>query len=158
MCTDSLGCTSNLTHRINTKDEIPVRRKAYLTPIHKKLFIDDEIATMLEKGIIRPSTSPWAAPLVLVPKKDGSMSFCVDYRALNTKTPLDGFPMPQMHDIHTSLHGVTVFSTLDLRSGYWQVRMEEASISETAFVIKTAQYEFLRLPLGKKMLQQLSND
>ncbi len=107
VCIDSLGCTSNITHRINTKDEIPVRRKAYPTPVHKQKFIDDEIAKMLEKRIIRPSTSPWAVPVVLVPKKDGSKRFCVDYRALKTKTPLDDFPMPQVHDILTSLYGAT---------------------------------------------------
>ncbi len=107
MCADSLGCTSNITHQINTKHEIPVRRKAYPTPVHKQKFIDDEIAKLLEKRIIRPSTSPWAAPVVLVPKNDGSMRFCVDYRTLNTKTPLMAF---LYHKCTTSLLYFTLCS------------------------------------------------
>ncbi len=103
VCTDELGQTSIIKHQIITSVSIPVRKRAYPVPVNKQHFIDEEVKAMLSKGIIRPSTSPWAAPVVLVPKKDGGMRFCVDYRALNAKTPLDGFPMPQIQDILESV-------------------------------------------------------
>lgn len=150
VCTDKLGHTGVIKHQIITTDPIPVRKKAYPVPMSKQQFIDDEVASMIARGIVRPSTSPWAAPVVLVPKKDGRMRFCVDYRALNAKTHLDGFPMPQIQDILESMYGASVFSTLDLRSGYWQVSMDDYSIHKTAFITKKGQYEFLRLPFGLK--------
>ncbi len=142
VCTDELGQTSIIKHQIITSDFIPVRRRAYPVPVNKLNFIDEEVKAMLSKGIIQPSTSPWAAPVVLVLKKDDGMHFCVDYRALNAKTPLDGFPMPQIQDILESVYGATVFSTLDLRTGYWQVAMDESSIQKTAFVTKYNQYVY----------------
>ncbi len=78
VCTDSLGRTAVIRHQINTTDEIPVRKRAYPVSVVKQQFIDQEVSNMLEKGIIRPSTSSWAAPIVLVPKKDGTMRFCID--------------------------------------------------------------------------------
>lgn len=116
VCTDTLGHTSIIKHHILTADSLPIRKRTYPVPVNKQQFIDEEIEKMLSKGIIRPSTSPWAAPVVLVPKKDGNTRFCVDYRALNGKTPLDGFPMPQIQEILESLYGAPVFSILDLRT------------------------------------------
>lgn len=150
VCTDDLGQTSVIKHQIVTTDSIPVWKRPYLVPINKQKFIDEEIESMLNKGIIRPSTSPWAAPIVLVPKKDGSVRFCVDYQSLNAKTSLDGFPMPQIQDILESMYGASVFSTLDLRSGYWQVMMDDCSIQKTIFGNESNQYELIRLPFGLK--------
>ena len=103
---------------------------------------------MLEQGLIRPSSSPWASPVTLQPKKDGDLRFCVDYRTLNSATRKDAFPLPRIQDIFDSLVGTTVFSSIDLRSGYFQIPVAPESVPFTAFVTPTGLYEFLRMPFG----------
>ncbi|KAL6487683.1 hypothetical protein MHYP_G00043090 [Metynnis hypsauchen] len=150
VCTTRLGHTTAVTHRIATVDELHVRQHPYRVSVDKQELIKKEIEDMKEKGIIRASMSPWASPVVLVPKKEGGVRFCVDYRKLNTKTHLDGYPVPQIQDILESLHGATVFSTLDLRRGYWQVGLEPDSIQKTAFTTCCGLFEFTVLPFGLK--------
>ncbi len=150
VCTHEIGHSKIVSHRIITTDEVPVRKRAYRVSLDKQRFINKEIQELLDKNIIRPSVSPWASPVVVVPKKDGGSRLCVDYRGLNAKTHLDGYPMPQIQEILKSLHGASIFSTLDLKSGYWQVEMEPESISKTAFVTSAGQFEFMRLPFGLK--------
>ncbi len=150
VCTNEIGHTDVVKHRIITTSEVPIRKKPYRVSVEKQQFIEQEIKVMLDKKIIRPSFSPWAAPVVLVLKKGGGQRFCIDFRGLNSKTYLDGYPMPQIHEILESLHGAAIFSTLDLKSGYWQVEMEPESIPKTAFTTSSGLYEFLRLPFGLK--------
>ena len=103
---------------------------------------------MLEKGIIQESVSPWSSPVVLVKKKDRSYRFCVDFRKVNKVTKVDSFPMPLVADALDSLAGASVFSVLDLKSGFWQIQMQEDSKQKTAFATHNGLYEFLTMPFG----------
>ena len=103
---------------------------------------------MMEQGIIRPSSSPWASPIVLVKKKNGKMRFCVDYRKVNKITKRDAYPLPRIDEILDSLGKAKWFTSLDLASGYWQVEMNETDREKTAFVTKQGIFEFNVMPFG----------
>jgi hypothetical protein len=103
---------------------------------------------MENQGIIEPSTSPWASPIVLVEKKDGSLRFCVDYRKLNNITVKDSYPLPRIDDTLDALGGSQWFSTLDLKSGYWQVEMDSNDKEKTAFSVAGGLWQFRVMPFG----------
>ena len=106
------------------------------------------VSEMKDQGIIQPSISPWASPVVLVPKKDGKLRFCVDYRRLNAITKKDVYPLPRIDDILDTLGKTKYFSSLDLCLGYWQVELDEESRQKSAFATHQGFFEFVRMPFG----------
>jgi len=150
-----LSFTSKIKHEIKTTDEIPVHTKSYRYPYVHKEEVRKQINEMLEKNIIRPSSSPWSSPIWIVPKKmDASgkqkWRIVVDYRKINEKTISDRYPIPNINDILDKLGRAQYFSTLDLASGFHQIEMEETSIGKTAFNVENGHYEYLRMPFGLK--------
>ena len=103
---------------------------------------------LLDKGFIRPSTSPWGAPVLFVKKKDGKLRLCIDYRELNKVTIKNKYPLPRIDDLFDQLQGAQYFSKIDLRSGYHQLRIREADVSKMAFHIRYGHYEFLVMSFG----------
>ena len=145
---EELGHTELVQHTINTGDHPPIKQLPHRTPFALKGQIEQMIAKMLEQGVITPSSSPWASPVVLVAKKDGSTRFCVDYRRLNSITRMDTYPLPRIDDTLDLLAKTKFFSTLDLASGYWQVGMEASLQPKTAFCAHSGLYEFTVMPFG----------
>ncbi len=107
-----------------------------------------QIDELLEAGFIRPSESPWGAPVLFASKKDGTLRLCIDYRALNRLTKKNSYPLPRIDDIFDQLSGAKYFSKIDLRSGYYQIKVDEDSVPLTAFRTRYGHFEFLVLPFG----------
>ena len=148
MDTSELSRTSIVTHKINTGDNKPVRQLPRRVPFSLRGKVCQLIDDMLKQGVIVPSSSPWASPIVLVAKKDGTTRFCVDYRKLNAITKPDVFPLPRIDDSLDLLCGTQYFTSLDLASGYWQVGMDKESQEKTAFTTHNGLYEFTVMPFG----------
>ena len=110
--------------------------------------LKSQLKELIDKKYIRPSVSPWGAPVIFVKKKDGTMRLCIDYRQLNKMTIKNRYPLPHIDDLFDQLHGATVFSKIDLRSGYHQVRIKDEDIFKTAFKTRYGHYEFVVMPFG----------
>ena len=128
----------------------PINQRAYRMPLTKRTVVDEMVASMLADDIIQPSSSAYASPILLIPKKDGEYRFCVDYRKLNAVTEEDVFPLPLIQDIFDLVGGSKYFSTLDLKAGYHQLPVAPEHIHKTAFKTHNGLYEFRRVPFGLK--------
>ncbi|CAM5072193.1 unnamed protein product [Eretmochelys imbricata] len=142
------GLTEQAYHSIDTSNAHPIRAQPYWVSPQAKTAIEREIQDMLQMGIIRPSRSAWASPVVLVPKPDGEIRFCVDYRKLNAVTHPDNYPMPRTDELLEKLGWAQFISTLDLTEGYWQVPLDESAKERSAFTTHVGLYEFNVLPFG----------
>jgi hypothetical protein len=126
----------------------PIFKRAYRISGPELVELKKQIDELSEKGYIRPSTSPWAAPVLFVEKKDGTKRMCIDYRALNEVTIKNKYPLPRIEDMFDQLRGASVFSKIDLRSGYHQLRIRSSDIPKTAFITKYGLYEFTVMSFG----------
>lgn len=137
-------------HSIITNPHPPIQRRPYRRSASEYDEIRTQVEQLKRQNLIRDSTSPWAFPVTLVPKKDGGKRMCVDYRQLNAITIDDKMPLPLIQEVVDRLRGARYFSTLDIAWGYWHIAMDPDSITKTAFVTNEGHYEWLVMPFGLK--------
>ncbi len=142
------GETDLVQLHIETGDAPPRKYPVRRVPFAVRQEIARLLNDMQSNNVIQPSNSPWASPVVLVRKKDGTLRFCVDYRGLNSVTKSDQFPLPRIDDMLDQLGKAQYFSTLDLAAGYWQIKVGEESREKTAFVTQQGLFEFRVMPFG----------
>jgi hypothetical protein len=126
----------------------PIARTPYRMSTPELQELKMQLKELLDLGLIRPSVLPWGAPVIFIRKKDGSWRLCIDYRQLNKATIKNQYPLPRIDDLFDQMKGATVFSKIDLRSGYHQLRIKEDDIPKTAFKTRFGHYEFTVLPFG----------
>lgn len=137
-------------HVIDTGDNAPVASPPYRMSPSKKEILEKEINSMLELGIIEECESPWAASVILRPKQDGTVRICIDYRRLNAVTKTDSYPMPRIDELLHLAKKSLYISTIDLRSGYWQVSVKPEDRDKTSFTTPFGTFRFKRMPFGLK--------
>jgi hypothetical protein len=126
----------------------PISKRAYRMDVKDLIELKKQIEELLEKGFIRPSSSPWGSPVLFVNKKAGSRRMCVDYRSLNEVTIKNKYPLPRIEDLFDQMRGAKVFSKIDLRSGYHQLKIRTKDIPKTSFTTRYGLYEFLVMSFG----------
>ena len=134
--------TNVIKYAVNTGTNDPINKRPYPLPYAMRNQIKEEVDKMLKAGIVESSDSPYAAPVVLVRKKDNTIRFCVDFRALNSETILDPRPMPRMDEVLHRVSNAKYVSKIDMTKGYWQVPLDEDAKRKSAFVTPCEQYQF----------------
>jgi len=137
-----------LEYRIDTGDRRPIRQPLRRHPFQHLEAIDRQVDEMRQHDIVEPAASPWASNVVLVKKKDGSLRFCVDYRRMNAITYKDSYPLPHIDNYLSALSGSSWFTTLDLRSGYYNIPVAEQDRDKSAFVTRRGCYRYTVMPFG----------
>lgn len=145
---DLPGLTPLVTHNVDVGKALPIKQHPYRLNPEKLAIVREEIAYMLEHGIIEPSSSEWSSPLVLVPKPDGTTRMCVDYRKVNAVSKADSYPIPRIEDCIDRIGSAKYVSKFDLLKGYWQVPLSERAKEISAFVTPDGLYQFRVLPFG----------
>ena len=143
-----LGITSVASHRIDTGDAYPIKTNRILSSPAEMAEIDRQLDEMLRDDVIEPSSSPWASPVVLVRKADSSWRFAIDYRRVNDVTNKDASPLPLQIEFIDRLAGNQYFTTLDLKSGYWQIPVDSRDRPKTAVITHRGLFQFKRMPFG----------
>ena len=143
-----LGFTTATECPIPLLDATPVNLPQYKLSRVEQELVESEVTKMLALGVIEPSISPWNSPILVVPKKDGSLRFCADLRKLNERTVKDVYPIPNLNETVDQLGGNLCYTTLDLKSGYWQIQIPKDDRAKTAFSTKSGHYQWVRAPFG----------
>ncbi|KAL1261442.1 hypothetical protein QQF64_006707 [Cirrhinus molitorella] len=144
------GQTTIIKHDIQTPPGVIVRQRPYRVPEACRQAIEEEVQQMLKLGVIEPSRSPWSSPIVLVPKPDGTLHFCNDYRRLNEVSLFDGYPMPRVDELLDRLGRARYISMLDLTKGYWQIPLTESAKAKTAFSTPSSHWQYRSLAWGPR--------
>ena len=144
----NIGQTNVITMQIDTADHPPVKQRPYRTPLSQRPELEKQIDALLKADIIRPSSSAYASPLILVPKKDGSSRLVIDYRKLNETVVKNSYPLPNIEDILSQLGGSNQFSKIDMQKGFHQIPIAEKDKHKTAFLSFSGLYEFQTCPMG----------
>lgn len=157
-CSDAFAMDSNdfgkvtkdlhIEHVIDTGTARPVSQKGYRLSHHEMEFLKQQLADLIAKGLIRPSSSPWMSPVVLVTKKDGSLRLCIDFRALNAATARDAYPLPRTDDILSRMKGCRYFTSLDVQAAFWNVPVNPSDIPKTGFTTPFGNFEWVAMPFG----------
>ncbi len=145
-----IGISDIVEHEIDTGNNTPIAQKPYKVDSEKREIMKKEIKKLREMGWIRKAHGPWASPVVMVKKKDGEIRFCVDYRKINAITTTDAHPLPRIEELLEQFSESKWFSSIDLASGYHQIKMKESDIEKTAFTCCFGLYEYVVMPFGLK--------